>query len=143
MTNIREIIQTIYDKSGILFPPASQKSIDFVNKVLNSHGFVNIPNDYQEMLLITDGFSWNGCEFAGTRSEERKEKNYNFPGLIELNLDFMTIEPLRNKLLLGRASEELFAYDILTRKYIVIDRQDLNPHSVFSTFAESVIGFIL
>ncbi len=142
LNSMREIIKSIHDRGGILFPPATEKSIDFVNKILNSHGFVNIPKDYQQMLMMCDGFSWNGSELAGTRSEERKEKNYNFPGLIELNLDFMSIEPLRNKLILGRASEELFAYDISTQKYIVIDRQDLNPHSSFTNFYESLVDFM-
>lgn len=142
MMNLREVINSIHDRGGVLFPPASPKSINFVNKLLNSHGFINIPQDYADLLLLTDGFSWNGSELAGTRSEERKEKNYNFPGLIELNLDFLTIEPLRNKLILGRASEELFAYDIVSQQYIVIDRQDLNPHSAFPTFIESLIDFM-
>ncbi len=142
MKNLKEIIKSIYDRGGILFPPASDKSLEFVNKLLNSHGFVDIPKDYRQMLLLTDGFSWNGSELAGTRSEERKEKNYNFSGIVELNLKFMSIEPLRNKLVLGRASEELFAYDIVAQKYLVIDRQDLNPHTSFSSFTDSLIDFM-
>ena len=143
MSTLTDFTQFVHEHGGTLFPPASDKALNFVNHILKSHGFSALPKEYEEFLKVTDGIIWDGIELSGTRSEERKKNNYNFPGLIEINLDFMSIDALRGTLVLGRASEELFAYDTLRGKFILIDRLDLTAHSEYPDFVSILKEWIV
>ena len=110
--------------------------------MLASHNFPMLPQDYIALLKETDGLVWNGIEFYGTRANDRENLGYTLPGLIEANLDFANIPMMRGKLLLGRASEELFVYDTADMKYHILDRLDFQVSCSFATFAEAVYLFV-
>ncbi|OPZ78638.1 MAG: hypothetical protein BWY78_00478 [Alphaproteobacteria bacterium ADurb.Bin438] len=139
---IDKILATLRKDNAITFAPADDKSIRFVGTMLASHKFANIPAEFIEFLKITDGLIWNGFEIYGTRAIDREDLGYTFPGLIEANLNFLNDDYLKGKLLLGKISEEIFVYNGLEHKFMVMDRINFIVNSVHSSFSEMVYSFI-
>ena len=91
---------------------------------------------------MTDGLIWNGLELYGTKAYEREEKSYSFPGIIDANMDFMGFEGLFNKIVVGRASEELIVYSFTDKRWQCIDRTDFSVTQVAPRFSELIHSFI-
>ena len=139
---LRRILDTLKNDDAVFFPPIDERSLRFTASMLASHNFPMLPQDYIALLKETDGLGGNGIEFYGTRANDRENLGYTLPGLIEANLDFANIPMMRGKLLLGRASEELFVYDTADMKYHILDRLDFQVSCSFATFAEAVYLFV-
>ena len=139
---LSRILETLKKDGAAFFPAADERSLRFASSMLSSHRMPAIPMDYITLLKQTDGLSWNGVELYGCRANDREEKGYTLPGLIEANLDFSTIESMHGKLVLGRASEELFVYDALDQRYHILDRLDLTESASFSSFSEVIYLFV-
>lgn len=139
---LSRILETLRKDDAVLFPPVDERSLRFVGSMLASHHFPPIPADYVLLLKITDGLLWNGIELYGSRANDREALGYTLPGMIEANLEFASFEAMRGKLLLGRASEELFVFDSVDRQYHVIDRLDFSVSCSFPTFSEALYLFI-
>ena len=89
------ILTTIQKDGAVFFPPVDERSLRFVSSLLASHRFPPLPLDYIALLKQTDGLSWNGVELYGTRANDREAKGYTLPGLIEANLEFQQVPPMR------------------------------------------------
>ena len=139
---LTRILNTLKKDNGTFFPPVDERSLRFISSLLSSHHFPPVPVDYIALLKQTDGLSWNGVELYGTRANDRDMLGYTLPGLIEANLDFAQVAPMRGKLLLGRAAEELFIYDSLDQKYHIINRMDFSDSCGFPTFSEALYLFV-
>ena len=139
---LKRILETLKKDDGVFFPPVDDRSLRFVASMLSSHHFPMIPKDYIELLKQTDGLVWNGIELYGTRANDRETMGYTLPGLIEANLEYANVPQMRGKLLLGRASEELFVYDTTDQKYHILDRLDFQVSCSFQTFSEAVYLFV-
>ncbi|MCQ2914384.1 MAG: YrhA family protein [Alphaproteobacteria bacterium] len=139
---LNRILQTIQKDGAVFFPPVDDRSLKFVSSLLASHRFPALPNDYITMLKMTDGFVWNGVEIYGTRANDRVNKGYTLPGVIEANLEYSQTPPMQGKLLLGRAAEELFVYDSLDQQYHIINRMDFSKSCTFNTFSEAIYLFV-
>ena len=134
---LNRILETLKKDNAEMFVPADDKGIRFTSSMLASHYFSPIPPNYIELLKFSDGLIWNGIELFGTRSHEREKYDYILPGIIEMNLDFLGYEFFGGKMILGRASEELFVFDARTRKYIIINRLDFSVAAAFVNFSEA------
>jgi len=139
---LNRILETLRKDDAVFFPPVDERSLRFVGSMLASHHFPSIPNDYIALMKQTDGLLWNGVELYGSRANDREAFGYTLPGLIEANLEFSAFDAMRGKLLLGRASEELFVFDNADRQYHVIDRLDFSVSCSFPTFSEALYLFI-
>lgn len=139
---LKRILDTLKKDNAVFFPPADERSLRFVSSMLSSHRAPPVPMDYITLLKQTDGLVWNGIELYGSRANDREMLGYTLPGLIEANIDFTNAPPMHGKLLLGRASEELFVYDSLDQKYHIIDRLDFSISCSFPTFSEALYLFV-
>lgn len=139
---LTRILNTLRKDNGTFFDPVDERSLRFISSLLSSHRFPPVPIDYIALLKQTDGLSWNGVELYGTRANDREALGYTLPGLIEANLEFQQAAPMRGKLLLGRAAEELFVYDSIDQKYHIINRLDFSDSCSFPTFSEALYLFV-
>ena len=139
---LNSILDTLKKDEGVFFEPADDRSLRFVSSMLASHRVPPIPNDYITLLKKTDGLVWNGIELYGSRANDREMQGYTLPGLIEANLEYANVQPMHGKLLLGRASEELFVYDSMDQQYHIIDRMDFTVSCSFPTFPEALYLFV-
>ena len=139
---MQKIIQNLKKDIAVTFEPADIRAIKFASSMLKSHGFVEIPAEYIEFLKISDGLIWNGLELYGTKAYEREEKAYSFPGIIDANMDFMGFEALFNKIIVGKASEELIVYSFTEKRWQCIDRTDFAVTQVAPRFSELIYSFI-
>lgn len=139
---LTRILNTLRKDNGTFFDPVDERSLRFISSLLSSHRFPPVPVDYIALLKQTDGLSWNGVELYGTRANDREALGYTLPGLIEANLEFQQAPPMRGKLLLGRAAEELFVYDSMDQKYHIINRMDFSDSCSFPTFSEALYLFV-
>ena len=99
---LTRILNTLKKDDAVFFDPVDERSLRFISSLLSSHRFPPVPVDYIALLKQTDGLSWNGVELYGTRANDRESAGYTLPGLIEANLEFQQVPPMRGKLLLGR-----------------------------------------
>lgn len=139
---LSRILNTLKKDNATFFPSVDERSLRFVSSLLSSHRFPPVPPDYIALLKQTDGLSWNGIELYGTRANDREALGYTLPGLIEANLEFAQVAPMRGKLLLGRAAEELFIYDSMDQHFHIINRLDFSDSASFSTFSEALYLFV-
>lgn len=139
---LARILNTLKKDDAVFFEPVDERSLRFISSLLSSHRFPPVPVDYIALLKQTDGLCWNGVELYGTRANDREALGYTLPGLIEANLEYQQVAPMRGKLLLGRAAEELFVYDSLDQKYHIISRMDFSSSCSFPTFSEALYLFV-
>ena len=139
---LEKVLLTLRKDNAVTFAPADDKSIRFAMSMLSSHKFASIPTGVIEFLKMTDGLIWNGMELYGSRAVEREDLGYSFPGLLEANLNFLNSEYLHGKLILGKATEEMFIYFGKEHKFLVIDRINFEVNAVYTTFAEMIYDYV-
>ncbi len=126
----------------ITFPPCGEEDIRQVSSLLSASGFSPIPPEYKELLQITDGISYNGMEFFGTRSHNRPGKRYTFPDLAASTFHYEDYDFFKRKTILGRASESLIFYDKNGDYYAIADRLTLRSNRETKTFSEILRLFL-
>lgn len=126
----------------ITFPPAAAADIQKVNYTMRKLGFCEIPPEYRLFLGTTDGLSYNGIEFFGTRSHYREKKAYTFPDLAASTKHYQEYLFFKNKIVIGRVSESLIFYDGVNALYAVADRLTLRSRRECSSFDELLEIFI-
>ena len=139
----KEKITTLFSQTGCVnFPAAEEKDIQKINSDLMICELPPLPQDYKDFLLITNGFIYDGLEFFGTKSYDRKEKNYTFSGLSDINLKFVEYQFFSDKLIIGKMSENLIIYDSTNGYYSIVDSINLCSQIEFSEFKD-IINIIL
>jgi len=132
-----DLLEKITNKKGIiLFEPSSIEDIKRMSARLISGGFPDIPQDYANFLLLSNGFYYDGMSFFGSLSHTRKQKNYEFYNLWDFNINFLEYEFFKDKLLIGHISESFIIFDKNTQVYSMIDGINLCPQIEFSNFNE-------
>lgn len=126
----------------VTFPPCGEEDIRQVSSLLSASGFAPIPPEYKELLKITDGLSYNGIEFFGTRNHNRPEKRYTFPDLAASTFHYEDYDFFKRKTILGRVSESLVFYDKNGDYYAIADRLTLRSRREAPTFAEILKLFL-
>ena len=139
---MQRIVYTLKKDIAVTFEPADERAIKFAGAMLTSHGVIPIPEEYIDFLKITDGLVWNGMELYGTKAYDRESKGYSLPGIIDANMDFMGIDALAGKMILGRASEELLVYSGKDNRYQCVDRTDFMVTQVAPSFSELIYTFV-
>lgn len=120
----------------ILFPPCQDDNIKQLSSLLSASGFSPIPPEYKIFLKITDGLTYNGVEFFGTRNHNRPEKSYTFPDLAASTFHYEDYDFFKKKIVIGRISECLLLYDKNSDRYAIADRLTLRSLKEFNTFIE-------
>ena len=126
----------------VCFPAAKDKDIQKANSFLVASGLPNLPQDYKDFLLITNGFCYDGLEFFGTETHHRKEKNYTFSSICSINNDFIEYQFFADKLIIGKMSENFIIYDSTNNSYVIVDSINLCSQIEYSEFKD-IINIIL
>lgn len=126
----------------VTFPPCSDEDIIHVSSLLSASGFSPIPPEYKEFLKITNGLSYNGMEFFGTRNHNRPEKHYTFPDLAASTFHYEDYDFFKRKTILGRISESIIFYDKNGDYYAIADRLTLRSRRETATFEEILTLFL-
>lgn len=132
---VKQILQNLNNHPGlILFNPASNNDIVKLNHFLTDYKALDLPEDYQDFLRLTDGLIFNDLELYGCHCRARP--GYEFPSIefiYKLTLDNSFF---RNNIILGLLSEEIVVYNYTNSFYSLIDRVTLDYLIQYSSFKE-------
>ena len=139
---MRRVIEALKRDIAVTCEPADTKALKNTDTVLSSHGFPTLPEEYADILKITDGMIWNGIELYGTKSYERDLKGYTLPSITDANMDFMGFDALTGKLIVGRMPEELMVYSADDKMWGCIDRMDFMVMQTAPSLKELLATFV-
>lgn len=131
--NLKNKIENI-----ITFQKAEIAKIDFVNAMLKNDNFSEIPSDYKNFLMFTNGLIMPPVELYGTENVERAKYNYKFPNIIEVNKIFIDNKnPLmKNRLMLGTFAFDILIFDGNDNLYKILNRFNFETIETFKSFNE-------
>ena len=139
---MKEVVEKLKKDIALTFEGADVRSVKFASTMLKNNGFSEIPAEYADFLKITNGLVWNGIEFYGSKGYDREGKDYSFPGIVDVNMDFNGFDALEGKLIIGRAPEELLVYAAKDNRWQCVDRNDFTVVQVAPSFKELFICFM-
>ncbi len=136
---IVEIIDILNEDDGAMIPrPATDKDIERCQKDLTEYGLEPLPEGYVDFLKRNNGLAWNGIEFYSTDQvfEADKPHGYRLMDLVTINDDFNDRYELDEKVLIGRADEDYYTWNIETEKYEILELESRDAMEEFDTFAD-------
>jgi hypothetical protein len=139
MSVIDEIVDILMEDDGaMILRIASEEDIKQCNENLVEFGLEPLPQGYIDFLKKHNGLSWNGIEFYSTDQvyEEGKPDGYRLMDLVSMNDEFNDYYELDEKVLLGRADEDYYTYNIETKRYEMLERESREPWNEFDTFED-------
>jgi hypothetical protein len=134
-TAIIEIFDEIAKTEAFILRPATDDEIKRCNNALNNIGCIAIPEEYAELLKISNGFSWNGFEFFGTYQVREKSSGYILNDIVSVNESEGFNE---NILILAACDEDYYVYDAGNKKYRCFDRLIKCDIADFESFVDMI-----
>ena len=137
MNIIDEIIDILNEDDSAMIPrPASEEDITQCQNDLVKLGLEPLPQGYIDFLKKQNGLAWNGIEYYSTDQvvEAANPDGYRLMDLATMNEDFNDRYELDEKVLLGRADEDYYTYNIETKKYEALELESREPWEEFDTF---------
>ena len=138
MDILDEIIDMVNEDDGAMIPwPASDEDIFQCNSDLIELGLEPLPQGYVDFLKKNNGLAWNGIEFYSTYQvfEVANPDGYKLMDLVTMNDEFNDRYELDEKVLLGRADDDYYTYNIETQKYEVLEFTSRDLMDEFDDFA--------
>jgi hypothetical protein len=139
MNVIDEIIDIVNEDDGAMIPrPASDEDIVECNKNLIDLGLEPLPQGYIDFLKKNNGLAWNGIEFYSTDqvTEAGNPNGFRLMDLVTMNDEFNERYELDDKVLLGRADEDYYTYNIQTKKYEALELESREVWEECNTFED-------
>jgi hypothetical protein len=139
MSVIDEIIDILYEDDGAMIPrPASDEDIAECQKDLTELGLEPLPQGYIGFLKKNNGLAWNGIIFYSTDqvTEADDPDGFRIMDLVTMNDDFNDRYELDEKVLLGRADEDYYTYNIETKKYEALELESREVWEECDTFED-------
>jgi hypothetical protein len=139
MSVIDEIIDILKKDAGAMIPhPASDKDIADCNEDLINLGLEPLPQGYIDFLKKYNGLAWNGILFYGTYevTEAGNPDGFKLWDLVRENDEFNDRYELDEKVLLGRADEDYYTYNIQTKKYEALELESREAWEECDTFED-------
>ena len=139
MSIIDEIIGILNEDEGAMIPrPASEEDIAECQKDLIELGLEPLPQGYIGFLKKNNGLAWNGIVFYSTDqvTEADNPNGFRIMDLATMNDDFNERYELDEKVLLGRADEDYYTYNIETKKYEALELESREPWEEFNSFED-------
>ncbi|MBO4520513.1 MAG: YrhA family protein [Alphaproteobacteria bacterium] len=141
---IEDILKKLEDDDGAMIPrPASSKDLALCQKDMAETELPPVPQGYIDFLRGVNGFAWNGIEFYSTDQVTDPETNYTLNDIVSANEAFADYsDDFKDMVLLGRADEDLFVYNIANKKYEVLDFTAHDVMEDFDTFDAMFVGVV-
>jgi hypothetical protein len=145
MNTIDEIIDILNEDDGAMIPrPASEKDIARCQRDLTKLGLELLPQGYIDFLKKNNGFAWNGIVFystdqvteVGSSGCQNNPNSFRIMDLAAMNDEFNERYELDEKVLLGRADEDYYTYDIETKRYEALELESREPWEEFNSFED-------
>ena len=124
MDIIDEIIDILNEDDGAWIPrPATAEDLEGCDRDLIELGLEPLPQGYAAFLKKNNGLAWNGIEFYSTYivTEEGNPGGFKLMDLVSMNDEFNDRFELDEKVLLGRADDDYYTYNIETKRYEVLE----------------------
>jgi len=137
MSVIDEIIDILNEDDGAMIPrPASDKDIAECQEDLIRLGLEPLPQGYIDFLKKNNGLAWNGIIFYSTDqvTEADNPNGFRLMDLATMNDEFNDRYELDEKVLLGRADEDYYTYNIETKMYEALELESREVWDEFDTF---------
>jgi hypothetical protein len=126
MLKILQYLQEHYNGSAMIPRSATEAEITQCNTDLTDIGLESLPEDYAAFLKVCNGFAWNGIELYGTYqvSDPASSAGYTLMDIVTMSDDgderyYDRIETAC--LYFGRADEDVYTWNSVTKKYEVRD----------------------
>lgn len=142
MRILHQILKKIYQESAVFFSPAKYADIHMVNTILTRTGLAPLPQDYINLLLLTNGLFYNGLELFATEEHEREKGAFFHRGIPQMQRIYSENPIINNKILLAQAPEELVVYDFRKKEYLIIDRYTYSTIVRFPQFLDVLYFFV-
>ena len=139
MDIIDEIVDILNEDDGAMIPrPASEKDLSQCKEDLVELSLEPLPQGYIDFLKKNNGLAWNGIEFYSTDQvvEASNPDGYKLMDLVTMNDDFNDQYELDEKVLLGRADDDYYTYNIETKKYEILEFSSCEVMDEFDTFED-------
>ena len=123
-------------KNSVVFDGAKPAKLDFTNATL--------PPEYIEFLKITNGMIIPPYEFYGSEVIDRKDYNYKYPSIMEINKTFVQNKnPLiENRIVIGNVFFDTIIYDKFDNNYKIVNRINFEIIKSFSSFS-NLLDYII
>ena len=139
MSIIDDIIDILNEDEGAMIPrPASEEDIAGCQKDLIELGLEPLPQGYIGFLKKNNGLAWNGIVFYSTDqvTEAGNPNGFRLMDLATMNDEFNERYELDEKVLLGRADEDYYTYNIETKKYEALELESREVWDEYDTFED-------
>ena len=138
----RFLLDRANEDYALIFPPLELMQIKRFSIVMKKSGFDVVPSDYVNFLTWSDGLVWHDLELFSIYSHERPDTIYLQPTLLEIQKKRLLGDAFMQKLVIGRASEELICFDTETKIYEILDRFSYKPLLKFPRFVDLLYFYI-
>ena len=136
MILLQTILNQIKLKDALFFHSVPLSQVQNVSIALVKAGRIRIPRDYLKFLGYSDGLSFQGIELFSCAPHERAGTVFNHPELLEYQTKYALGHFFAKRLVLGRGTEFLIAYNNDTKCYEVINRDALIVMLKFPRFED-------
>ena len=124
---LNAVLNNMYQNYALVFPATNIMDIQRTSIALVKQGLVQIPNDYVQLLSITDGLNWNGLELFSIHEHERKECVFPSIQLLPYQMTQNLKGLFPKSLILGLAPEHLILYEAPKKEYVIVNRYTYAP----------------
>lgn len=142
MRILHQVLKKIYQESAVFFPPAKYADIHMVNTILTRTGLAPLPQDYMNLLLLTNGLFYNGLELFATTEHEREKGAFFHRSIPQMQRLYSDNPIINNKIFLAQAPEEFVLYDFKKKEYILLDRYTYTTVARFPLFLDVLYFFV-
>jgi len=138
-TSVDGILALLRKEFGAMIPrPATDEDLEQCRQDLDDLGLEPLPPGYEDFLKKNNGLAWNGIIFYGTDRviEADNPSGFVLTDIVSENDEFNERYEFDEKVLLGRADEEYYAYNTETRAYEIVELGEREALEEYGTFAE-------
>ncbi len=131
MKKIKDVIDHMNRDYALLYPPATDRDIESVNKELESLGISKLPVGLADFFKICGGLEFNGMVIFGTHDNKIVTHN-------EDRHDYY--EEFRHLIFFGVIDDDIYSYNTITQKYESRDINGMECWEEYDSFEEFFRG---
>jgi hypothetical protein len=118
-----------------LQPPCPDDKLEEMKQQAREAFGVEVPDGYVRFLRRMNGLDFNGTLFFAAQKEPRVDKPSTFiEGFVDANL--IRREYAENFLFFGESGMEMYAYNLDSSRYEVVDSVSLDAYESFGSYGE-------
>lgn len=120
--------------AGFFLDSATSIELETLRDKVQEQFNVTLPDEYLEILKLTNGFSLNGLNLYGSA---QKQEPYFLDGIVDANEAFWEEESLKPFFAFAEESTTRLAYFKDQNKYVVVDNVTWETIEEFETFGKA------